>query len=193
MTSSDTGDRPGEPGRTAPTTLARILRPVMTVVAILYFLIDAIFLAALRPIGRAIARLELFARLAAWIQTVHPYVALALLAVPLALLEPAKPIGLYLMASGHAIQGVAVIVGAEIVKITLVERLFHISKDRLMTIPAFAWAYHLVMSWLDYWKATPAWQAVARRVKAIKQLARRISLSARRFARTMTERASMDR
>jgi hypothetical protein len=42
----------------------------------------------------------------------------------------------------------------------LVERLFNINRDKLMSIPAFAWAYgkyRLAMDWLE---STEAWQTV---------------------------------
>lgn len=184
MTETENGGKPITAGRNRLRALARVMRPVMTVVAIVYFLIDAIFIAALRPIGRAIARLAMFSRLADWAQTVNPYLAFVLLAVPLALLEPAKPIGLYLMASGHLVNGVLVIGGAEIVKIMLVERMFHVFKDRLMTIPAFAWGYTIVTSWIARLQSTAAWQAVAMRVAAIKKRARLAVLSLRRLLRS---------
>ena len=50
----------------------------------------------------------------------------------------------------------------EILKLVLVERLFDINRDKLLSIPAFAWTYgkyRLAMDWLE---STEAWQMVRR-------------------------------
>ena len=93
------------------------------VAAVLYFLVDAIFLSFIRPISRALARLGLFNKLTRVIESLGPYTTLALFVVPVAVLEPAKPIGLWLIAEGHYVHGVIVIAGAELLKITIVERI----------------------------------------------------------------------
>jgi len=62
-------------------------------------------------------------------------------------LELAKPVGAYLMATGHVTIGMAVIATAEVFKIAIVERLFQFSRDELMSIAAFAWVY----GWITYW------------------------------------------
>src|SRR4051812_10487042 len=130
-------------------TLRRIVSPIVTVVAILYFLIDALFLPIVRSLVARLARLSVFVGLARWIQALGPYPTLALFVVPVVLLEPVKPVGFYLIGTGRFTRGALVLAVGEIVKITLVERLFHMSRDKLMTIPAFAWCYTLIMGWLD--------------------------------------------
>src|SRR4051812_38767537 len=57
----------------------------------------------------------------------------SLFAVPLIVLEPVKPVGLYLIASGNVIDGTVLIGVGEIAKITIVERIFHAGRDKLMT------------------------------------------------------------
>jgi hypothetical protein len=52
------------------------------------------------------------------------------------------------------------------VKLFIVERIFHVGRDKLMTIPLFAWAYTFIMGWLMWLKALPAWQAVLRLYQA---------------------------
>jgi hypothetical protein len=135
--------------------------------AVLYFILDALFLSIIRPVSRVLAKLGLFAGLADAIAALGPYTTLALFLVPLVLLEPAKPAGLYLMASGHYVRGMALISAAELLKITLVERIYHIGLPKLMTIPAFARIHGFVMDWLDWFKALPAWQAVMHRFRSI--------------------------
>ena len=93
------------------------------------------------------------------------YSTLALFAVPLIVLEPIKPVGLYLVASGNVIDGTVLIGIGEIAKITIVERIFHTGRDKLMTIPAFAWAYGRVMALRTYLETLAVWQAMIRAVR----------------------------
>ena len=94
---------------------------------------------------------------------------MALVAVPLIILEPIKPVGLYLVASGNVIDGTVLIGVGEIAKITIVERIFHAGRDKLMTIPAFAWAYARLMALLAYLETLSVWQAMLRAVRVVKE------------------------
>jgi hypothetical protein len=145
----------------------KILAPFVMVAAVLYFLLDAIFLSFIRPIFRVLARLGLLDRITRAVESLGPYTTLVLFVVPLAVLEPAKPVGLYLIAEGHYAHGVMVIAGAELLKIAIVERIYHIGKPKLMTIPLFARAHDFVTGWLDWFKAMPAWQAVTHQFRSI--------------------------
>ena len=77
------------------------------------------------------------------------------------------------MASGHPVQGVAVIAVGEVLKITIVERIFHIGRDKLMTIRVFAWTYNVTMRWLAWLKALPAWQAMLHHFRTMREWLRR--------------------
>jgi hypothetical protein len=59
-------------------------------------------------------------------------------------------VGLHLIATGRVIDGTLVIGVGEVLKITIVERLFQVGRDKLMTIPTFARCYEFVMSWRAY-------------------------------------------
>ena len=143
--------------RTIPKT---ILEPFVIVAAALYFVIDALALSSLKPLLTKIADLQLFKFIAQWIASLGPYPTLALFVVPLVLLEPIKPFSAYVIASGHFVFGVLVLVFGEVLKITIVERIFHIGRDKLMTIKAFAWIYNFAFGWLTWLHALPAWQSV---------------------------------
>jgi len=147
--------------------IRKILAPFVMVAAVLYFLLDAIFLSFIWPISRALARLGVFDKIARAIGSLGPYTTLALFVVPLAVLEPAKPVGLYLIAERHYVHGVMVIAVAELLKIALVERIYHIGKPKLMTIPLFARIHDFTTGWFDWLKAMPAWQAVTHRFRSI--------------------------
>jgi hypothetical protein len=156
-----------------PERIARAFKPIIIVFGALYFLIDAIFFSLIRPLGNWLSKLPIFTGVGRWIRSLGPYSTLALFAVPLIVLEPIKPIGLYLVASGNVIDGTLLIGVGEAAKITIVERIFHAGRDKLMTIPAFAWAYARVMALRTYLETLAVWQAMLRAVRAIKETARR--------------------
>jgi hypothetical protein len=147
---------------TRRTILKTIFRSLVIGAAAIYFVIDALFLALLRPLARQIASLKLFQSIAPWIASLGPYPTLVLFVIPLALLEPVKPFSAYLIASGHFIDGMVVLVLGEVLKIIIVERIFYIGRDKLMTIKAFAWTFNFVSGWLTWVQALPPWQAVKR-------------------------------
>jgi hypothetical protein len=140
--------------------LKTILEPFVIVVAAVYFVIDALALSILKPLLRTIANLKVFKFIEPWIASLGPYSTLALFAIPLVLLEPIKPLSAYFVASGHIRFGVVVLIIGEILKITIVERIFHIGRNKLMTIKAFAWIYNFTFGWLSWLQALPAWQSV---------------------------------
>src|SRR5262249_5893833 len=149
-----------------------VLEPVVAVLAAIYFLIDALFLWFIRPLARLLSGLAIAERIGAWVRTLGPYQTLALFLVPLVILEPVKPVAAYLIATRHVVSGLILLTVGELLKITIVERLFHIGRDKLMTIRAFAWAHDWVMRQLAWLQALPAWQAVKRQYLAIKARAR---------------------
>src|SRR5689334_177821 len=120
------------------TRVKRAFKPIALIIAATYFLIDLIILAALRPLLKRISRLRFFKAFARWIETLGPYPSLGLILIPVILLEPVKPIAGYLMATGHWLDGVSLIAVGELLKIFFVERLFQLTKPKLMTIPVFA-------------------------------------------------------
>jgi hypothetical protein len=142
--------------------LNRNLKPFVVVLAAVYFLADAIFATIAHPLARWIGEHWVFSGLRTWIRSLRPYPSLALFAVPLIILEPVKPVAAYLAATGHFRLGLIVLVVGEILKLVLVERLFSISRDKLMSIAAFAWAYGKYCLARDWLESTEAWQIVRR-------------------------------
>ena len=61
-----------------------------------------------------LARWRLVQRLERWVLAQDRYTTLALFAVPIACLVPVKLTALYLIASGHVISGILVIVAAKV-------------------------------------------------------------------------------
>ena len=142
--------------------MSRILKPFVVVLAAIWFLADAIFSTIAHPLARWLGEHWVLFRLRAWIRSLRPYPALALFAVPLIILEPVKPVAAYLAATGHVRLGLMVLVVGEILKLVLVERLFSLNRDKLLSIPAFAWAYEKYRLVMDRMEAMEAWQMVRR-------------------------------
>jgi hypothetical protein len=149
--------------------VGKALKPVVVVFAALYFLIDALFFALIQPFGTWLSKFRIFARVGSWVRSLGPYSTLALFVIPFVVLEPIKPVGLYLIAVGKVIDGTLLIGVGEVVKITIVERLFQVGHDKLMTIPAFARCYEFVISLRAYLETLAVWQAMLKWVQAIKE------------------------
>jgi hypothetical protein len=148
--------------------LKRILKPIVSLLAVIYFLVDAVFLPIATGISNWIARYWMFRRLRRWIVSLRPYPTLLLFAVPVIVLEPVKPVAIYLAGTGRVWSGAVVFVVGELLKLVLIERLFSLTRDKLMSIPAFAWGYTKYLELRQWVTSLEAWQAV-----------RRLSLAAR--------------
>lgn len=142
--------------------MSRIIKPFVVILAAIWFLADAIFSTIAHPLARWLGEHWVLFRLRAWIRSLRPYPSLALFAVPLIILEPVKPVAAYLAATGHVRLGLMVLIVGEILKLVLVERLFSINRDKLLSIPAFAWAYGKYQMTKDWLELTEAWQMVRR-------------------------------
>ena len=150
----------------------RIWKPFVIVLAAIYFVADALFATIAHPLSRWLSQQRLFSRLRTWIRSLRPYPSLALFAVPVVILEPVKPVAAYLAATGHLVASLSVLVVGEILKLVLAERLFVLNRDKLLTIPAFAWGYgkyRLARNWLE---SLEAWQMVRRWSRLARQAIR---------------------
>ena len=163
-------------------------RPLLFVAATIYFLIDDIVLAAVRPVVARLAELRIFARLAETLHRLPPYPTLVLFLVPFVVLEPFKLWGLWLLGTGHFGSGATMLAVSHLTSIVLVERLFHATRDKLLTIGWFARAYHWVMALYDWsvgrLRATAAWRIAAETLRRLREAARRIVVPLRRVVRS---------
>lgn len=158
----------------------RVIGVIAEIAVTIYLVFDGIFRPLFRPLSRWLAKLRLVLLFEEAIGRLPPYAVLALLVVPFAVAEPAKVYAVYLMASGHALIGILIMIGAYIVSIVVVDRIFTAGKAKLFTIPWFlklwTWlcAYRdRMLAWL---KATYVWQ----RASEVKQQFRGWLLSFRR-------------
>jgi hypothetical protein len=138
----------------------RILKALTYIAAGLYLLVDAIFMTVAKPIAKWIDKHVPLRRLREWVRSLPPYPSLALFSIPVIVLEPIKPIAAYLAATGQFLSGVLTFVFGELLKLVLVERLFSLTREKLMKIPAFARLYQWYSQAIAWLKATEAWRTL---------------------------------
>jgi len=179
-TSGTASARP-EVGRVKP-----ILKMLIYVAAGVYLLVDAFFMTFAKPIANWIDKHVPLRRLRNWIRSLPPYPSLALFSVPVIILEPIKPLAAYLAATGQFLSGALTFIVGELLKLVLVERLFSLTREKLMRIPVFAWLsgwYSQAMAWL---KATEAWRTLSSLARAareyVKGLGARVTHRLRRYS-----------
>src|SRR4029077_21196702 len=144
-------------------SMTRMLNTPVFVIATIYFVVDGVFSHVTRPVAVWIGKMRLFERVRLWITSLRPYPSLALFAVPVIILEPAKPLSGYLIGTGHFFAGAVIFITAEVLKLTVVERLFQLNKDKLLSIPAFAWGYRYWRAMMEIVESLEVWKA-ARKV-----------------------------
>ena len=169
-----------EPGDDVKRLSKRLTNLIVLAIAIPYFLLDAIFATVAIPLARWFAGHWAFARLHRWILSLRPYPTLLLFIVPLIVLEPVKPVAAYLVGTGHVKLGISVLAIAEILKLVFIERLFSVSRDKLLSIPAFAWAYGKYSAVKNWLMSFAAWQLVWRWSRIARQAAQRLARQAGR-------------
>jgi len=169
--------------------MKRALKLLGYALVTIYFVADLVFEAVALPLSAWIGRLQILRPLNAWIAGLRPYPALALFSVPVVMLEPVKPVGALLVSEGYVVEGALTIAAGEILKITLVERLFRLTRDRLMQIPIFAFLYHHWIRFHEWITSTEIWRWVRDQMARLKLLFRR-AVASTRAAWHLTSRGS---
>jgi hypothetical protein len=123
---------------------------------------DGVFSHVTQPITVWISRNKLFERARLWVVSLPPYHSLALFAGPVIILEPAKPLAAYFIGTGHFFAGGVTFIAAEVLKLTLVERLFQLNREKLLSIPVFAWGYRHWRNMMDWVESMEVWKASRR-------------------------------
>ena len=142
--------------------MSRIFKPFVFLIAAIYFLVDIIFFTLAKPVLRWLADYWVVESVRTWIVSLRPYPTLALFILPVIVLEPVKPVAAYLTATGHIVGGLVVLIVGELLKLLLIERLFSVSRDKLMSIPVFAWCYDKFCQGQDWVVSLQAWQLMRR-------------------------------
>jgi hypothetical protein len=163
--------------------MARIWNTPLFILATLYFIVDGVFSYVTHPITAWMAKKRHFERMRLWIVSLRPYPALALFAVPVVILEPAKPLAGYLLGTGHFFAGAVTFITAEVLKLTLVDRLFQLNRKKLLSIPAFSWAYQYWRHMMIMVESMKVWRASRKLVANFAQMFRTLWFQSKRFQR----------
>lgn len=111
-----------------------LLRALLT----LLILLDEMARPLYRPLSRWIAGLRIVQRAEIWIATLPRLAVLVLLAVPFAIAEPLKLVGLVMMAHGQLVAGLLVMTLAYLASFLIVERVFRAGEAQLLSYPWLA-------------------------------------------------------
>ena len=111
------------------------MRGVLTV----FIVIDELLRPLYRPLLRRLAGLRAMQKLEAFVTALPPHLVLVALAVPFAIAEPLKLLGLVLFARGQFWPGLVVTAFAHLTSFVFVERIYHAGHDKLMRYRWFAW------------------------------------------------------
>ncbi|WP_353186439.1 hypothetical protein [Bosea sp. (in: a-proteobacteria)] len=115
--------------------LLAALRAVLTV----FILLDELLRPLYRPLIRKLAGLRAMRRLEEAVAGLPRPLVLLALAIPFAIAEPLKLVGLLLFADGRFWAGLAVTAFAHLMSFVFVERIYHAGRDKLLSYRWFAW------------------------------------------------------
>ena len=127
----------------------------------------------LRRVFARLARLPLVRRLEALLQRLPPRWALVALLLPSVLIVPVKLAALWLLAGGHVLLGMGLVVAAKLVGTALLAWLFQLIQPALMQLPWFARWYGRWTHWKGELLAWVRASAVWRWGRAVRQRVRR--------------------
>jgi hypothetical protein len=131
----------------------RLVRPyvifALNVLAALLLLFEEWGWRPLNNLLAQLARFRIWAMAELWIAGLPPYGALVALGIPTAILVPAKLFGVYLLALGHIVSAVIVLVLAKLASTALIARIFILTKPALMQIGWFQRAYDIFVPWQE--------------------------------------------
>jgi hypothetical protein len=114
-------------------SIARIMLALLRGVLTVLIVIDEIARPLYRPLIHWLASLRIVRRIEAAIARLPRLAILILLAIPFAIAEPLKFVGLLLMGQGRFKTGLVVLGCAHLVSFLLVERIYHAGRDKLLT------------------------------------------------------------
>jgi len=144
-------------------TLLAPLRWLVRVVLALVILFEEWGWEPLRRLFALIAKLPVIRQIEAGLRRLPPRWAFVVLVLPSLLILPIKLAALWLVARGHALLGVAVIIAAKLFGTALLAWLFQLIQPALMQLPWFARLYARWTIWkadlLAWVRASAVWRA----------------------------------
>lgn len=171
--------RPGAPDSSGDVWLAPLRavgRVLLSIVLILWTLLDVLLFPLFRPLFAWLSSLRLFEWIGSLFNRLPPYVALLIFAIPFIVIEPLKGFALYWFGIGHIFQGGTLYVLGHLASILIVERIYHAAHEPLMRI---GW-FKRLMTWLagvrriavDWAESTAVWKTSARFAREVRATVR---------------------
>ncbi|WP_107340384.1 hypothetical protein [Agrobacterium pusense] len=120
-----------------------LLFPLRAII-VFAMVLDGIFRPLYRPVIRALSNLKIIQRLESRIAQLPRLAILLCLAVPFAIAEPMKIIGLVLFAHGAFKSGMVLTIIAHLSTFLIVERIYHAGREKLLTYGWLAWIMRYV-------------------------------------------------
>jgi hypothetical protein len=150
----------------------RVGRFLFIILAALWMMFEEWVWDTILAVMEKIGRLKMVNRFESFLARQNQYLLLTLFSFPFLIMLPAKLYGVYLIADGRIVRGVAVIIVAKGFITALVTRLFVISKNKLLQINAFAAMYYWFKDKKEWLYAElnklPGWQAAKRKITELK-------------------------
>lgn len=163
--------------------LRAIGRFVVAVAVVAYTLLDELLFPLFLPAIRWLSSLRLFQRIGDAIGRLPPYGALVLLAVPFAVIEPAKLAAVWVVASGRVVEGTVLLLFAQVLSLLICERIFHAAYKPLMRIGWFSatlgWLFALRDWAIAIARRTAVWRAAVATARRFRDWVRRVVASLR--------------
>lgn len=158
--------------------LKRLLTPPLIVLAALLMWLEEWLWEHFKVLTAWIAKLPLIRWFEHVIERLPPYPTMALFLLPGAVLFPVKLGAVWLMAHGHVLIGVGVIVAAKLLGTAIVARSYVVCKPKLMMIGWFARLHDWLIATRNWLyaaiQAMPLYQATRAKLSAMKQAVSRV-------------------
>lgn len=126
--------------------LRRVLMLAVQGVLSLLILLDEVVRPLYRPIARWVSQRRFVAQAETAIARMPRFAILLTLAVPFAIAEPLKLVGLLLLADGRFWPGAFVLGFAHLASFLIVERIYHAGREKLLTYRWLAWVMRIVVA-----------------------------------------------
>lgn len=143
-----------------------MLKYLFTLLMFVVILIEEAFWSVFEAVSGFFARFGLIHKLENFVAARSATTCLALFLIPVLLMLPFKFVGLWLIAHGHALDGLFVFIMAKVTGTFIAARLLAITKTKLMTIRWFAYCFNKFTAWKDgvknYIHATASYQSYRR-------------------------------
>jgi hypothetical protein len=149
-------------------------KPAMVLLAALFLVAAWIwdaFIAAGRWVLALVPWLALRRRIIGWINRLPIFLVVLIYGVPFLIVEPLKAVLLWLMATGHFVFGLVSLIILQTFGVSLLAVVFDLTRERLLTLRWFAWAYGQALIFHHYADRVlaPYKEAIKREWRAFRQ------------------------